>query len=146
MQAFPFFGAERRGAPVLAFTRISDVPIRIHSQVYNPDIVVVLDPTLPKVVDIAAGLKIGGTVVLNLKEPIVVPHAKVFYVDANAIAFEVLKVPITNTAMLGAVARATDLIKLESLRETIRSYFPEKLVDKNIRAVEMAYEKTRELT
>ena len=146
VQTFPFFGAERRGAPVLAFTRISDVPIRIHSQVYSPDVVVVLDPTLPRVVDIAAGLKIGGTVVLNLKEPMTVPHAKVFYVDANAIALEVLKAPITNTAMLGAVARATNLVKLESIRETIRSYFPEKLVDKNIRAAEVAYERTVELT
>jgi pyruvate ferredoxin oxidoreductase gamma subunit/2-oxoisovalerate ferredoxin oxidoreductase gamma subunit len=75
-----------------------------------------------------------------------VPHAKVFYVDANAIALEVLKAPITNTAMLGAVARATNLVKLESIRETIQSYFPEKLVDKNIRAAEVAYERTVELT
>jgi 2-oxoacid:acceptor oxidoreductase gamma subunit (pyruvate/2-ketoisovalerate family) len=142
VQAFPFFGAERRGAPVVAFTRISDSPIRIHSQVYDPDIVVVLDPTLPKMVDVAAGLKLGGTVILNLKEPLPIPHAEIFYVDASAIALETLKVPITNTAMLGAVARATNLVRLESVCEAVRSYFPEKLADKNIQAIRVAYEKT----
>lgn len=144
VQAFPFFGAERRGAPVLAFTRISETTISIHTQIYSPDVVVVLDPTLPKVVDVAAGLKPGGLVVLNGREPVQVPHARIFCVDANSIALEILKAPITNTAMLGAVAKATGLVKLESVCEAIRSYFPPRLVEKNIEAARVAHERTVE--
>ena len=144
VQAFPFFGAERRGAPVLAFTRISDSQIRTHSQIYSPDVVVVLDQTLPTVVDIAAGLKPGGTIVLNSKEPISYPYAKVFYVDASTIALQILQTPITNTAMLGAVAKATGIVKLESIVEVVKEYFSAKMAEKNVMAVMEAYEKTEE--
>lgn len=145
VQAFPFFGAERRGAPVLAFTRISDTPIRTHSQVYSPDIVVVLDPTLPKFVNVSLGLKVGGTIVLSSKEPVTFPHARVFYVDAIGVALETLKAPITNTAMLGAFAKATGLVRMESVKESIKNNFPPRLADPNIRAAELAYERTVEV-
>jgi len=142
-QAFPFFGAERRGAPVLAFARIDDKQIRVRTQIYEPDYVVVLDPLLPEVVDVASGIKQGGIIVLNSKKAMQFPHAKIAFVDATSVAKETLGVPITNTAMLGAFAKATGLITLESLIEVIKGYFPSKLVEKNISAIKAAYDRTR---
>jgi len=142
-QAFPFFGAERRGAPVLAFARIDDKQIRVRTQIYEPDYVVVLDPLLPKVVDVASGIKKGGTIVLNSKKSMQFPHAKTAFVDATSVAKETLGVPITNTAMLGAFAKATGLIKLESLIKVIKGYFSGKLAEKNISAIKAAYDRTR---
>lgn len=141
-QAFPFFGAERRGAPVVAFTRISKEPIRIHEQVYEPDHVVVLDPTLVEAVNVASGLKKDGTIVLNSKKiPERLKGAKVAFVDATAIAIEFLGVPITNTTMLGALSRATSVVSLESLEKVIGKKFG-KLAEKNIKATTRAYEQT----
>lgn len=141
-QAFPFFGAERRGAPVLAFARIDDKPIRVRTQIYNPDYVVVLDPSLPEVLDVSSGVKQGGTVVLNSKKGLCFPHAKCAKVDATAVAMETLGAAITNTAMLGAFAKATGAVKLESIVEVIKRYFSAKLVDKNVAAIKAAYERT----
>jgi pyruvate ferredoxin oxidoreductase gamma subunit/2-oxoisovalerate ferredoxin oxidoreductase gamma subunit len=140
-QAFPFFGAERRGAPVVAFTRISDRPIRIRTQVYEPDYVVVLDPTLLEVVNVTAGLKRNGVVVLNAREPPKGIQGKVAVVDATTIAMETLGVPITNTAMLGAFARATGLVSLDSILKVIQDKFKGKLAEKNVAAVKAAYER-----
>jgi len=142
-QAFPSFGAERRGAPVLAFTRIDSKPIRIRTLVYEPNHVVVLDPTLLEAVNVAAGLKRGGIIVVNAKEaPGELEAGKVATVDATAIALEFLGVPITNTAMLGAFARVTKLVSLESVVKAIEGYFGGKLAEKNIAAVKAAYERT----
>lgn len=141
-QAFPFFGAERRGAPVVAFTRINKQPIRTHEQVYNPDHVVVLDPTLVNSVDVAAGLKPNGIVVLNSKEiPENLKEIKVAIVDATKIAIENLGVPITNTTMLGALARATGVVSLDSITKVIEKRFG-KLAEKNINAARKAFEQT----
>lgn len=142
-QAFPFFGAERRGAPVLAFTRMDDREIRTRAQIYKPDYVVVLDPLLPQVVDVALGVKHGGMIVLNSKGPLQFPHVKISFVDATSIAMERLGVPITNTAMLGAFAKATGLVKLESLVKVVDGYFSGKLAEKNVAAMKAAYEQTR---
>jgi len=142
-QAFPSFGAERRGAPVLAFTRIDNKPIRIRSLVYEPNHVVVLDPTLLEAVNVAAGLKRGGIIVVNAKEtPEELKAGKVAAVDATAIALELLGTPITNTAMLGAFAKATKLVSLESVVKAIEGYFGGKLAEKNVAAVKAAYERT----
>jgi 2-oxoisovalerate ferredoxin oxidoreductase gamma subunit len=142
-QAFPSFGAERRGAPVLAFTRIDNKPIRIRTLVYEPNYVVVLDPTLLEVINVAAGLKRGGLVVLNAKEvPKELKAVKVATVNATAIALEFLGSPITNTAMLGAFARATKLVSLNSVVKAIEGYFGGKLAEKNVAAVKAAYEQT----
>jgi len=142
-QAFPSFGAERRGAPVLAFTRIDNKPIRIRSLVYEPNHVVVLDPTLLEAVNVAAGLKRGGIIVVNAKEtPEELKAGKVATVDATAIALELLGTPITNTAMLGAFAKATKLVSLESVVKAIEGYFGGKLAEKNVAAVKAAYERT----
>jgi len=140
-QAFPSFGAERRGAPVLAFTRIDSKPIRIRTQVYEPNHVVVLDPTLLEAVNVASGLKRGGRIVINSKVPHKFHGAKVAFVDATSIAIETLGVPITNTAMLGALAKATKLVSLDSIIKAIKNTFKGKLAEKNVAAIKMAYER-----
>ncbi|MDH5442795.1 MAG: pyruvate ferredoxin oxidoreductase subunit gamma [Candidatus Hadarchaeaceae archaeon] len=145
-QALPFFGAERRGAPVLAFTRIDSRPIRIRTQIYEPDYVVVLDPSLLEVVNVASGIKRDGLIVLNSKKNAQFSNAKSAFVDATSIAKEMLGVPITNTAMLGAFAKATKLVSLDSLINVIKGRFSGKLADKNIAAIKAAYEQTKVIT
>lgn len=142
-QAFPFFGAERRGAPVVAFARIDNKPIRVRTQVYEPNHVVVLDPTLPEAVNVVAGLKRGGLAVINAKKtPEGIKSAKVALTDATAIAIETLGVPITNTAMLGALAKATEVVSLDSLVKSIERHFKGKLAEKNVAAIKAAYDRT----
>ena len=142
-QAFPFFGAERRGAPVVAFARIDNKPIRIRTQVYEPNHVVVLDPLLPQTVDVAAGLKKGGIVVLNCNA--VSEHlrgARVALVDATSIAMETIGVSIANTAMLGALAKATGVVRLDSAVEVVKKRFKGPAAEKNAAAVRKAYDQT----
>ncbi len=146
-QAFPSFGPERRGAPVLAFARISDQRIWIREQVYEPDIVIVLDPALMHITDVQAGLKHGGTLAVNTKaSPAELRKEHGFtcrlaVVDATAIAVEILRRPITNTTMLGAVLKATDLVKLESMREPLQERFGA-IADRNFKVMERAYRDT----
>jgi len=146
-QAFPSFGPERRGAPVVAFCRISDQPIRIRANIYEPDIVVVLDPTLLKIVNVAAGLKPSGIVVTTSKDsPEMVRETlgiknHIAVVDAIKIAMEVLGLPITNTAMLGSLIRAADLVKRESFISPLKERFG-RIAEKNIAAFERAYQDT----
>ncbi|WP_456367299.1 pyruvate/ketoisovalerate ferredoxin oxidoreductase subunit gamma [Thermococcus sp.] len=149
VQAFPFFGVERRGAPVTAFTRIDDKPIRIKTQIYEPDVVVVLDPSLLDTVDVTAGLKDNGIVIINTEkskeevlEKLKKKPAKLALVDATTIALEILGLPITNTAILGAVAKATGLVNLESVQEAIKETFSGNLGEKNAKAAEEAFNKT----
>jgi len=141
-QAFPFFGAERRGAPVMAFARIDTKLIRVRTQVYEPNYVVVLDPTLVEAVNVAAGLKRGGVIVLNARERPRGMHGKVAVVDATTVALETLGVPITNTAMLGAFVKATKLVSLDSVVKAVREQFKGTLAEKNAAAVKLAYERT----
>lgn len=143
-QAFPFFGPERRGAPVLAFTRIDKEPIELVAQVYEPDAVVVLDPTLLKVVQITEGLKPGGAIILNSSRPLeyfaqLYPGHRVAVVDATAIALEKLGANITNTAMLGALVRALGLVPLERVEAVVRDRFNEA----NVEAVRETYRQTK---
>lgn len=141
-QAFPFFGAERRGAPVTAFARINTKQIRIRTQVYEPNYVVVLDPTLLETVNVAAGLKRDGAIVLNAREKPKGIRGKVAIVDATAVALETLGVPITNTAMLGAFVKATKLVSLDSAVKAVKGHFKGALAEKNTAAVKLAYERT----
>lgn len=148
VQAFPYFGAERRGAPVKAFARISDEPIRVHSQIYNPDYVMVLTPTLHKVVDVTEGLKNDGIIILNTtKKPkeIILKDYRVASVDATGIALElnllVAGLPVINTSILGAFARATDEIKLSSVLKVIKERWVGSAGEKNARAAELAYDR-----
>lgn len=148
VQAFPFFGAERRGAPVKAFARISDEPILIRSQVYNPDYVIVLDSTLLEVVDVAEGLKKDGIIVINSPkkpEEISIKNYRIATVDATKIALElgllVAGLPILNTPILGAFARATNEVKLESVMQTIEEEWPGPAGQKNAKAAQLSYER-----
>ncbi|MEM3400067.1 MAG: pyruvate ferredoxin oxidoreductase subunit gamma [Candidatus Micrarchaeia archaeon] len=138
-QAFPFFGVERRGAPVTSFCRISDEPIKIHQYIYKPDIVVVLDPSLLGKVDVCEGLKEGGIVIVNSKERISLPTKNAYFVDASGIAIKHIGKPIVNTAMLGAFAKVTNLVHIDGLKKAIGEVFKGELAEKNIRAIEECY-------
>lgn len=147
VQAFPEFGPERRGAPVTGYTRISDEPILIHSQIYNPDIVVIVDPTIIGAVDVTKGLQPKGIIVAHwnkgpsdLKKTLGVTNISVYVVDAMKIALEVLGRPIYNTAMLGALLRAAPLTKMESLFKVISERFPGAVGEKNVEVIRRAYE------
>lgn len=150
IQSFPEFGPERMGAPVSAFTRISLEPIRVHCAIYNPDVVVVLDPTLLKTVPVTEGVGKGGKLIINSKEsPNNVKKAlkeselEVWTVPATEIAIKILGLPITSTAMLGAVARATGLVSLESLKKTVKERFRSDIAEKNFAVIEEAYKEAR---
>ncbi len=144
--SFPSFGAERRGAPVQAFTRISDRAIRTRSQIYHPTVIIVLDDTLLDVVNITDGAREGATILVNTRKSKAqlkkIPDSlNVTTVDATAIAREYIGVVIVNTAILGALAGVTDIVSLDSIKKAIAGTLPEKIVDRNIAAAEAAYKK-----
>ena len=148
-QAFPSFGPERRGAPVLAFDRISaDEKIRVRAEITEPDAVVVLDSGLINIVDVAAGLKKGGKIVVNTKKSLEDITADfdskqgLAVVDATKIAQELLGVNIVNTTMLGALIKATGVVKIESLSEPLEDRFG-RMAERNISAMKKAFEDTR---
>lgn len=148
VQAFPYFGAERRGAPVMAFARISDGPILVHSQIYTPDYVIVLDPVIYKVVNVTEGLKRDGIIIMNTTkkpEELGLKDWRVATVDATGIALElnllVAGLPIVNTSIIGAFAKATNEVKLESVLKAIRETWSGSAGEKNARAAELAYER-----
>jgi pyruvate ferredoxin oxidoreductase gamma subunit len=147
-QAFPSFGPERRGAPVMAFDRIDPAkPIRVRADIAEPDVVVVLDPTLLAIVNVASGLKDDGVLIINTSKSIEDFEAEfgtkrqMASVDATRIARELLGVPIVNTTMLGALLRATEVVKMESLIKPLEQRF-ERLAERNINAMKRAYEET----
>lgn len=150
-QAFPVFGSEKRGPPVTSFCRISDKPITIYEQVYEPDIVVVADPSVLGSVNVTSGLKDGGIVIVNCPCPASelglfaaggAKGAKVYGVDGTKIALETLKRPIYNTVMLGAFAKITGLVRLESIEQAIFDEFGEKdkaVAQENIEVIRACY-------
>jgi len=147
-QAFPSFGPERRGAPVLAFVRISsNQPIRIRAEIIQPDVVVVLDPGLLRIVNVTSGLKANGMVIINTKKQAEQIRKefginwRLATINATSIAREILGVPITNTTMVGALLRATEVIKLESLLEPLKHRFG-RLAERNFEAMQRAYNET----
>ncbi|HUV62182.1 MAG TPA: 2-oxoacid:acceptor oxidoreductase family protein [Thermoplasmata archaeon] len=150
--SFPFFGVERRGAPVTAFARLDTRPIRLRSSIYEPDYVVVLDSSLMKGVDLLDGLKAGGHVLINYPDgkslPALPSGYRYYTLDATSIAAEHMigsKVaPIVNTAIMGGFARVCDLISLESMLESIRDKAPVKK-DANVAAARAAYDRTKEV-
>ena len=147
VQAFPFFGVERRGAPVSSFTRINDTPIKIRSQVYTPDYVIVLDSTLIDITDVTSGLKKNGIIIINTdKKPSDFNLSfKIATIDATSIALDnklgSKMAPIVNTSILGAFAKVSRIISLESIIMAIEESDISKKED-NIKAAEMAYQKT----
>lgn len=124
-QSFPYFGVERRGAPVEAFVRISDKPITLHSQIYEPDMLIVLDPSLLKDPNIFKGLKKGGLIIANSTDFKKAGY-KVVNINATHLALLHLGVPITNTAMLGAFAAASKLVKLDAVLDSLNLAFDSK--------------------
>jgi len=148
VQAFPYFGAERRGAPVKAFARISDEPILVHSQVYNPDYIIVLASKLHEVVDVTEGLKKDGIIIMNTRkkpEEIGLKDWRIATVDATDIALEldllVSGLPVVNTSILGAFAKATGEVQLESVLKAIKITWSGSAGEKNAKAAELAYER-----
>ncbi|MGB9629228.1 MAG: pyruvate ferredoxin oxidoreductase subunit gamma [Thermodesulfobacteriota bacterium] len=146
-QAFPSFGPERRGAPVVAFCRIDDQPIRIRANIYEPDIVVVLDASLLKIVKVDSGLKPDGILVTTsndspekVKEVLGIKN-RIAVVNAVKIATEILGLPITNTTMLGSLAKASELVKKESFIPPLKERFG-RIAERNISAFERAYQET----
>ncbi len=147
----PSFGAERRGAPVTASTRLSAEPIRIFSQIETPDIVVVLDETLIESGDALSGLKPDGLIIVNSpKEPreLGLPETlRVATADATGTAEEVGLIvggaPMVNTAMLGAIAKATGLVSLENVKAALDEAFPKPKSQRNFDAALLTYERTK---
>lgn len=151
VQAFPEYGAERMGAPVQSFTRISKEPIIIHSHVENPQIVLVLDPSLIGSIDILEGLDIKGTIIINstqapaeIRKTLNVGERKAFTVDANTISLEELGRVIPNTPLLGAFSRASGLVNIDNIEKAVKKQlskkFPASIVDANIKALRRGYE------
>ena len=154
IQSFPEYGPERAGAPIRAFTRISDKAITIHSSVTSPEIVVVIDPTLLESIDVSEGLGPDGILVVNTHNTIDDVRNKTGYktgkvavCDATKISLETLGVPIPNTPMLGALLKVQQIVPIESIEEEIDKKFLKKIgaekTDANKKAVRRAFEETK---
>jgi len=142
--SFPYFGFERRGAPVFGFVRFDTQPIRQKDQVYHPDCLVVFDETLFKAVDVYQGIRDNGVLILNAAqlspETPVSPQVEITgLVDATRISIETVGAFIPNTAMLGALARVTGWVRLDSLVKSVREMLDRKIQKKNIEIMERAY-------
>jgi len=146
VQAFPYFGVERRGAPVTAFAKIDDIPIRDRSEIYNPNYVIVLDPSLVTVINVVEGLKEDGMVLVNTEkspDELELGNVKaIATVDATSIAIDhglgSRTAPIVNSAILGAFSKASGIVSLDSLVASIHANAPAKR-DENAEAAKDAY-------
>ncbi len=147
--AFPSFGPERSGAPIAAFTRISEQRIVVKTQVYEPDIIVIVDPTLLGTVDVFQGLKPKGQVIVNfqgtweeLRSLLPRNDCVVSFLDGTAIAKKYIDRPIANTVVLGALAKMTDVVKLESIIQATKKIFAKDpdIAEKNVAAIKKAAE------
>jgi pyruvate ferredoxin oxidoreductase gamma subunit len=155
VQAFPEFGAEKRGAPILAFNRISKKPIRTHSQVYYPDIVVVTDPSLLGMVDVTSGAKDDALFLMNtifdidlIRKRLSLKDKKIFSLDAYTIAEDELGRAIPNVPMVSALVKVTGLMDLEKFTQNIRGSLGRKLrpeiVEKNMKTIDRAFKEVIE--
>jgi pyruvate ferredoxin oxidoreductase gamma subunit len=144
--AFPSFGAARMGAPMNAFLRFDAKPVRLRSQIYNPDYVIVVDPTLIKSENCFTGMKKDGVAIVSVRddtEKIKIPKGvTLITLPAEKIALEVIGKPFSNTVLVGAFAKATGTVKIESIYEAIKKRFAEKVevLNKNLEAVKRGYE------
>jgi len=152
VQAFPFFGAERRGAPVRAFTRISGEEIHLRSEIYNPDIIIVLDESIMEIVDVLKGIKNDGKILINTrKKPQDFDFSKQYHVatvDATGIAlkYDILVggIPVVNTPILGSVPKILNRVTLKSIQQVINSKWTLKkeLGERNVKATQDAFDQT----
>lgn len=140
---FPMYAAQRRGAPVVAFTRFDGIPVREKTQIYTPDCLVVFDPLMKDMPEVYEGLKPGGIVVLNTAEPVAEsPHQNIKLlgtVDATKIAHEEIGLPATNTCMLGAFAATTQWVPLDAILLAFEEYFKGDTLAKNIRCAQRGF-------
>jgi len=142
--AFPHFGAARMGAPMNAFVRVDSKPVRLRSQIYEPDYVIIVDPTLMRGFNCFSGLKEDGIAIINARETEEIPKVKakqkIFIVPANDIALKTIGRPLGNTALIGAFAVATGELNLDTLLEAVKGRFSGKAQEGNIQAVKQGYE------
>jgi len=146
-QSFPSFGVERRGAPVMAFTRIDNKPIHLRTEIYEPDYLIVLDATLLQTIDVTIGLKPGGKILINSSIPAesfnLPEKFNVMTIDASLIAIKhglgTRTAPIVNTAILGAFSAFTGVVGIEAIEDAIRESVPVK-ADENALATHEAFE------
>ncbi|MFH1502934.1 MAG: 2-oxoacid:acceptor oxidoreductase family protein [Candidatus Eisenbacteria bacterium] len=154
-QGFPDYGPERMGAPMRGFTRISDNPIKVHCAIYSPQIVVVLDDTLLRAVDVVDGTPEDGVLIVNTKktaaqvrEELKLTGRKVYVVDATGIAIDEIGRPIPNAPMLGALIKATGILSLDTVISEIKGKFSHgfrvEVLEGNVRAVNRAHEEVSE--
>lgn len=140
-QSFPFFGTELRGAPVKAFTRVSDAPVRKHCFIYAPDILVVTNYVVLSSPGVIEDLREDTKVIINAPAGTALPQlrGRVTTLDATQIGYQIFKRPIVNTVMLGALLKLTPIVSLKSVLQVIREEFPGDLAAKNIQAVEAGF-------
>ena len=150
IQAFPEYGPERAGAPVKSFTRISSSPIHTHAQVTDPELVVVLDPTLLEVIDVTEGLAEDGTLIVNtnespkdLRQRLDIKGRKIFTVPATDIAIKELKRNIPNTPMIAALVKVTGILDIKTVEKNFKEKYSKKfnpqIIEGNLRAKETAF-------
>ena len=158
IQGFPEYGPERMGAPLTAYNRISDTPIRIHSNIYYPDYVVVVDDTLLESVDVTAGLKETGAIVINttksedyLRKALKGYKGDIYTLDARKISLETLGRYFPNTPMLAGIVKISGIMTDEELIEDMKGSFKHKfakkpeVIDGNMKALEMALKEVKKL-
>ena len=158
IQGFPEYGPERMGAPITAYNRISDKPITIHSNIYEPDYVVVVDDTLLQAVDVTAGLKETGAIVINttkpaevLKEELKGYNGSIYTIDARKISIEALGRYFPNTPMLAAIVKVAGVMSDEDLLEDMKGSFQHKFAKKpeviegNMKALELALKEVKKI-
>ena len=158
IQGFPEYGPERMGAPITAYNRISTKPITIHSNIYEPDYVVVVDDTLLESVDVTSGLKESGAIVINttksadyLKKVLKGYNGKIYTIDARKISEEALGRYFPNTPMLAAIVKVSKIMTDEELLEDMKGSFKHKFAKKpeviegNMKALELALSQVKEI-
>lgn len=147
--AFPHFGAARMGAPMNAFVRVDASPVRIRSQIYEPDFVIIVDATLMRGSNCLSGLSEKGIALINEKEGISLPKAKlkqkIYLIPANDIAQKTIGRPLGNTALLGAYAAASAELDLKTIQEAVRRRFSGKIQEANLEAVRQGFEFAQKL-
>ena len=158
IQGFPEYGPERMGAPITAYNRISDTPIRIHSNIYEPDYVVVVDDTLLESVDVTSGLKEDGAIVINttkdkdyLSKVLKGYKGKVYTIDAKKVSMETLGKYFPNTPMLAAIVKVSGIMEEKDFIEDMKGSFKHKfakkpeVIDGNMKALQLALKEVKEV-
>ena len=158
IQGFPEYGPERMGAPITAYNRISDEPITIHSNIYEPDFVVVVDDTLLESVDVTAGLKKSGAIVINttksadyLKKALKGYSGNIYTIDARKVSMETLGKYFPNTPMLAAIVKVSSIMSDEDFIKDMEGSFKHKfakkpeVIDGNMKAIELALKEVKKI-